>query len=188
MALLRTLHLILGWRPVLLVPLCLRYSATDCAGLLRLVGGGAEQSADAGCAGVVCGDAIQLERTGNRRYVVTSTLAYLCGLSFFEKSAVIPFVAFGMVVALNYVSERIGTADSVAPGVGALDDNAANDRGLDSALSDSGRPAALELGPTMTWDLLRRSVTHGIVPGLVEWRVWQRWAPACRGRCRRLRR
>ena len=31
----------------------------------------------------------------------------------------------------------------------------------------------------MTWDLLRRSVTHGIVPGLVggPW-DWQRWAPA----------
>jgi len=33
--------------------------------------------------------------------------------------------------------------------------------------------------PSMTWDLLRRSVTHGIVPGLIggPW-VWQRWAPA----------
>ena len=32
---------------------------------------------------------------------------------------------------------------------------------------------------TMTWDLLRRSVTHGIVPGVVggPWR-WERWAPA----------
>ena len=31
----------------------------------------------------------------------------------------------------------------------------------------------------MTWDLLRRSVTHGIVPGLAggPWE-WQRWAPA----------
>ena len=31
----------------------------------------------------------------------------------------------------------------------------------------------------MTWDLLRRSVTHGIVPGLAggPW-DWQRWAPA----------
>ncbi len=31
----------------------------------------------------------------------------------------------------------------------------------------------------MTWDLLRRSFTHGIVPGLVggPWE-WQRWAPA----------
>ena len=32
---------------------------------------------------------------------------------------------------------------------------------------------------SMTWDLLARSVTHGIVPGLVggPW-DWQRWAPA----------
>src|SRR5947209_12344508 len=31
----------------------------------------------------------------------------------------------------------------------------------------------------MTWDLLRRSITHGIVPGLVggPWQ-WGRWAPA----------
>jgi hypothetical protein len=33
--------------------------------------------------------------------------------------------------------------------------------------------------PAMTWDLLRRSVTHGIVPGLIggPW-TWERWAPA----------
>jgi hypothetical protein len=31
----------------------------------------------------------------------------------------------------------------------------------------------------MTWDLLQRSVTHGIVPGLAggPW-AWARWAPA----------
>ncbi len=33
----------------------------------------------------VCGDAVLLQRTGNRRYAVTGLVVYLGGLLFFEK-------------------------------------------------------------------------------------------------------
>ena len=104
LALLRTLHLILGWRPVLLVPLCFALFTPLTVPAFAWWAAALNSLPMLAALAWVCGDAIQLERTGNRRYVVTGTLAYLCGLSFFEKSAVIPFVAFGMVVALNYVS------------------------------------------------------------------------------------
>jgi len=180
LALLRTLHVILGWRPVLLVPLCFALFTP------LTVPGFAWWAAALNCLPMlaalawVCGDAILLVRTGNRRYAVTGTLAYLGGLSFFEKSAVIPFVAFGMVVALRYVSGEDSTPRTVWR------------RGLQlwtALLLLTAAWIALYLivvdqqrwswDPTMTWNLLRRSVTHGIIPGLVggPW-SWQRWAPA----------
>ena len=180
LALLRTLHLILGWRPVLLVPLCFALFTPLTVPAFAWWAAALNSLPMLAALAWVCGDAIQLERTGNRRYVVTGTLAYLCGLSFFEKSAVIPFVAFGMVVALNYVSgEESALRTAWRRGLGLWT----------TMLLTTAAWIALYLivvdqqrwswDPTMTWDLLRRSVTHGIVPGLVggPW-VWQRWAPA----------
>ena len=128
----------------------------------------------------VCGDAILLVRTGRRRYAVTATLAYLGGLLFFEKSAVIPFAAFSVAVLLFHVQghgsalrtvwhrgRRLWTAMLILTGAWIV---------LYVTVVDQQR---WNWDPSMTWDLLRRSVTHGIVPGLVggPW-VWHRWVPA----------
>lgn len=180
LALLRVLHIILGWRPVLLVPLC--FALFTPLGIPAFAWWAAALNSLPMLTAMawVCGDAILLVRSGNRRYAITGMLAYLGGLLFFEKAAVIPVVAFAVAALLYYV------------------------RGESSALRTvwmRGRrlwvPALLltacwgalyvlvvdqrrwSWDPSMTWDLLRRSVTHGIVPGLVggPW-VWQRWAPA----------
>ena len=180
LALLRTLHVILGWRPVLLVPLI--FALFTPLG----VPGFAWWAAALNCLPMLaalawtCGDAIMLVRTGQQRYAVTGTLAYLVGLLFFEKSAVIPFVAFGMAVLLCHVHGDAGALRTVWH------------RGLRlwaAMLALTAVWVALYVvvvdqrrwswDLAMTWDLLWRSVTHGIVPGLVggPW-VWQRWAPA----------
>ena len=52
----------------------------------------------------VCANAILLVRTGNQRYAVTGILVFLGGLLFFEKAAVIPFVAFTVTALLAYVT------------------------------------------------------------------------------------
>ena len=180
LALLRTLHVILGWRPVLLLPLI--FALFTPLG----VPGFAWWAAALNCLPMLaalawaCGDAIMLVRTDKQRYAITGTLAYLGGLLFFEKSAVIPFVAFGLTVLLCHVHGEAGalrrvwhrgwrlwaamlalTAIWVALYVAVVDQ----------------RRWSWDLG--MTGDLLWRSVTHGIVPGLVggPW-LWQRWAPA----------
>jgi hypothetical protein len=127
----------------------------------------------------VCADAVLLVRTGNQRYAVTGLLVYLGGLLFFEKAAVIPFVAFTVAALYAHVTTS-GTVVEVLRRGGRLWVSAMT---LTAAwivvylvVVDQKR---WSFDVAMTWDLLSRSVTHGIVPGLVggPW-DWQRWAPA----------
>ncbi|MCJ0906946.1 hypothetical protein [Rhodococcus sp. ARC_M6] len=98
LALLRTLRLVLGWRPALLIPLVLYlfipltlpafawWSAALNAIPLQIA------------LAWVCGDAIQLVRTGRRRYAVSGTAVFVVSLLFFEKSVLVPFVALAFVI------------------------------------------------------------------------------------------
>jgi hypothetical protein len=127
----------------------------------------------------VCADAILLVRTGNQRYALSGASVYLGGLLFFEKSAIIPFAAFAVVALYGYVTgsadlrqawrrgARLWTATLALTAVWV---------GVYLLVVDQQR---WSFDLSMTWDLLRRSFTHGIVPGLVggPW-DWQRWAPA----------
>lgn len=180
LSLLRTLHIILGWRPVLLIPLC--FALFVPLGLPAFAWWAAALNALPMVAAMawVCGDAILLARTGNPRHAVTAVLVYFLGLLFFEKAAVIPFVAFTVVALLCHVrGDRNAVAKSWCRGkrlwIPSL--------GLTAVwiavylvVVDQKR---WSWDLSMTWDLLSRSFTHGIVPGLAggPWE-WQRWAPA----------
>lgn len=180
LALLRTLHLIVGWRPVLLLPLTFAlFTPMGVPGYAWWAAGLNSLPMLAALAWV-CGDAILLHRTGNRRHAVTGTCVFVGGLLFFEKAAVIPFVAFAVVALLGYVAgERDWLRSAWRRGTSlwlpALAVTAAW-IGLYIVVVDQQRWST-DLG--MTWDLLRRSFTHGIIPGLAggPWE-WQRWAPA----------
>ena len=180
LALLRVLHIVLGWRPVLLLPL--GFALFTPLGVPAFAWWAAALNSLPMLAALAwaCGDAILLLRTGNRRYAVTAVLAYLGGLLFFEKAAVIPMVAFAIGTALYHVQGEPSAIRMVWR------------RGRSLWLPALGITAAWialyvmvvdqrrwSWDLPMTWDLLRRSVTHGIVPGLVggPW-DWQRWAPA----------
>ncbi len=180
LALLRVLYVILGWRPVLLVPLTFALFAP--LGVPGFAWWAAALNSLPMLAALawVCADAIMLVRTGNQRYALTGVLVYLGGLLFFEKSAVIPFVAFAIAALLCHVRRerspvrtvwrgglRLWTASLAMTGAWiALYLTVVNQRRWSSDLA-------------MTWDLLRRSITHGIVPGLAggPWE-WGRWDPA----------
>lgn len=180
LALLRTLHVILGWRPVLLLPLTFAlFTPLGVPGYAWWAAGLNSLPMLAALAWV-CGDAILLVRTGKQRYAVSGALVFLGGLLFFEKAAVIPFVAFTVTALLAYVQAHPHPVATVWR------------RGLrlwGATLALTAAWIAVYLTVvdqqrwssdlTMTWDLLRRSFTHGIVPGLAggPW-VWQRWAPA----------
>ncbi|MBV9090135.1 MAG: hypothetical protein JO044_09580 [Mycobacteriaceae bacterium] len=180
LALLRALYVILGWRPLLLIPLT--FALFTPLGVPGYAWWAAALNSLPMLAAMawVCADAIQLIRTGNRRYMMTGLLVYLGGLLFFEKAAVIPFLAFAVAALLAHVNGD-GSALRTAWERG---------RGLwitslvltvawvavylvvvDQKRWSSDLP--------MTWDLLLRSVTRGIVPALAggPW-SWQRWAPA----------
>ncbi|WP_125078740.1 hypothetical protein [Mycobacterium sp. P7213] len=181
-ALLRVLWVILGWRPVLLIPLT--SALWTPLGLPAFAWWAAALNYLPLSAALswVCADAILLARTGNRRYACTATLAYLGGLVFFEKSAVIPFVAFAVTALLGYVSGK-PLAGAI---VGAW---RAGSRMWTAMLAVTAGWIGVYLVVVnqkrwsfdldMTRDLLLRSITHGIVPSLAggPW-TWARWAPA----------
>lgn len=177
-ALLRALHAILGWRPVLLIPLTFALFTPLTVPGFAWWAAGLNSLPMLAALAWVCADAILLVRTGNRRYAVTGVLVYLGALLFFEKSAVIPFVAFAMAALLAWVTNA-SVKDVWRRGTrlwAALLAVTAAWIGVYLVVVDQQR-WSLDLG--MTWDLLWRSVTHGIVPGLAggPWE-WQRWAPA----------
>src|ERR1700759_4966081 len=113
LALLRALHVILGWRPVLLVPLT--FALFTPLGVPGFAWWAAALNSLPMLAAMawVCADAILLVRTGNQRYAATGVLAYLGGLVFFEKSAVIPFVAFAIAALLCHVQSDRATLSAV---------------------------------------------------------------------------
>lgn len=180
LALLRTLHVILGWRPVLLLPLIFALFTPLAVPGFAWWAAGLNSLPMLAALAWVCGDAILLVRTGRARYAVTGTLVFFGGLLFFEKAAVIPFVAFAVTALLAYVTgERSAPAGVWRRGLRLWAPTLA----LVGAwivvyllVVDSRR---WSFDWAMTWDLVRRSVTHGIVPGLAggPW-DWQRWAPA----------
>ena len=179
LALLRALHVILGWRPVLLVPLTFALFTPLAVPGFAWWAAALNSLPMLAAMAWVCADAILLVRTGNPRYVLTGALAYLGGLLFFEKSAIIPVVAFTVAALYCHVTGSGSVRTVWRRGAHlwtlCLTLTAAW-VGLYLAVVDQQR---WSFDLSMTWDLLWRSFTHGIVPGLVggPWN-WQRWAPA----------
>jgi hypothetical protein len=180
LALLRALYVILGWRPALLVPLT--FALFTPLGVPAFAWWAAALNSLPMLAALawVCADAILLVRTGNQRYAVAGALAYLGGLLFFEKAAVIPFVAFAVTAALCHVrGDRAPLAKAWRDGVRLWTPSLALTAGWIAVYLAVVNQRRWSSDLAMTWDLLRRSITHGIVPGLVggPWQ-WGRWAPA----------
>jgi hypothetical protein len=180
LSVLRVLHVILGWRRVLLIPLT--FALFTPLGLPAFAWWAAALNALPMIAAMawVCADAILLVRTGNQRYAVTGTAAFFVGLLFFEKAAVIPFVAFAIATLLTYVlGDRSAVKTVWRAGLRLWTASAVVTAGwiaLYLVVVDQRR---WTLDLPMTGDLLIRSITHGIVPGLIggPWH-WERWAPS----------
>ncbi|OCB13219.1 hypothetical protein A5717_15035 [Mycolicibacterium porcinum] len=179
LALLRALWVILGWRPVLLIPLTFAlFTPLALPGFAWWAAGLNTLPMQAALAWVV-GEAVLYVRTGASRHAVAGVLVFLGGLLFFEKAAVIPFVAFAVVALLGYVTGTFSVREVWQRGlrlwVGCLALTVAW-IGVYLVVVDQKR---WSFDLAMTWDLLSRSFTHGIVPGIVggPW-SWQRWAPA----------
>jgi hypothetical protein len=180
LALLRALHVILGWRPVLLIPLT--FALFTPLGVPGFAWWAAALNSLPMLAALawVCADAIMLVRTRNQRYAVTGVLVYLGGLLFFEKSAVIPFVAFAVAALLCHVqADRAGLVTVWRAGLRLWAVSLALTAAWIAVYVVVVNQQRWSSDLSMTWDLLRRSVTHGIVPGLAggPW-AWARWAPA----------
>lgn len=178
LALLRVLHVILGWRPVLLLPLTFALFTPLAVPGFAWWAAALNSLPMLAALAWVSADAVLLVRTGRARYAVSGVLVLFGGLLFFEKAAVIPFVAFAVTALLAHVrgepvaavwrrGQRLWIASLALVAAWIA---------LYVLVVDQQRWST---DLAMTWDLLARSITHGIVPGLVggPWE-WQRWAPA----------
>lgn len=180
LALLRALHAILGWRPVLLIPLT--FGLFTPLGVPGFAWWAAALNSLPMLAALawVTADAVLLVRTGNRRYAVTGVLVYLGGLLFFEKAAVIPFVAFAITALLHHVRvDRAALTTVWRAGIRLWAPALALTAGWIAVYLVVVNQQRWSTDLAMTVDLLWRSITHGIVPGLAggPW-AWDRWAPA----------
>jgi hypothetical protein len=179
LALLRALYVIVGWRPVLLLPLT--FALFTPLGVPGFAWWAAALNSLPMLASLawVCADAIMLVRTGNRRYALTGVLVFVGGLLFFEKAGVIPFVAFTVAALLGYVTGSGSVVDVWRRGVRLWVPSLVVTAAWVVVYLIVVDQKRWSFDVAMTWDLLSRSVTHGIVPGLVggPW-DWQRWAPA----------
>src|SRR3954451_11170947 len=161
LALLRALHVVLGWRPVLLLPLTFALFTPLSVPAFAWWAAALNSLPMLAALAWVCADAVLLVRTGNQRYAVTGVVVYFGGLLFFEKAAVIPFVAFTIAALHAHVTS--GTVGAVWRRGGRL---------WASALVVTAAWIAVYLivvdqqrwsfDVAMTSDLLSRSVTHGI--------------------------
>ena len=146
LALLRALYVILGWRPVLLLPLTFALFTPLGGARVRLVGGGTELAADAGRAGL---GVRRRDPAGAHR---KSALRDHRDAGLFRRPAVLREVGRHPVRRLHRhcpAGPRHGRGpraeDRVAPRIPALDRIAGADRRLDRRIPHRRRPEALEL-------------------------------------------
>ena len=98
---LRLLRVLLGDRPVLLVPLLLYlFSPLTLPAFAWWAAALNALPLQAGLAWVAA-DAVVLARTGKKRYAVTGTIAFALSLAFFAKAVLIPWFALVVVVLLG---------------------------------------------------------------------------------------
>ncbi|MFI6171837.1 hypothetical protein ACIBCN_34010 [Nocardia sp. NPDC051052] len=128
----------------------------------------------------VIGDALLLVRTGRQRHVLSGMVVLAMALLFFEKSVIIPFVAFAVAVLAHYVDGREGAVRVVArrgmrlwvgSGLVLL-------CWLAAYLAVAGFSGVHNNLQGMR-DWLPNATSLGVVPALVggPWR-WERWLPA----------
>lgn len=181
LAVLRVLWLLLGQRWALLVPWALYLFAP--LTLTSFLWWAAALNALPLQAALAwfCGDALLLHRTGRRRYAISGLVVLVLALSFFEKSVVVPFVAFALVLLVLHVDgdgENLAArARSVLRRCRVLWVGSLVVLLVWVALYTStvGNRVQAPKGSTSTLELLRAGVVDGLLPTLVggPW-AWQR--------------
>lgn len=135
----------------------------------------------------VIGDALLLVRSGRRRYAVSGTVVLVIALLFFEKSVIIPFVAFAVAVLAHYVDGRPHHVDGRHSAIRVVARRGARlwvGSGLVLLCWLAGYLTVVGVSgvhnnPLGMRDWLPNATSLGMVPALVggPWR-WERWLPA----------
>ncbi|MGW0045496.1 hypothetical protein [Rhodococcus sp. NPDC003348] len=103
LAVLRVLWLLLGPRPAVLAVLALYLFAPLTVPSFAWWAAGLNSLPMQAALAWVAGDALLLARTGRRRYALSGTVVTAVALAFFEKSVLVPLVAFAVVALVSRV-------------------------------------------------------------------------------------
>lgn len=185
LAVLRLLRLLLGNRPVLLLPLVVYlFSPLGLPALDNWTTAVSAVSFQAALAWV-CGDAIALARTGRRRHAVSGTLVLAIGLLFGTRAVVIPVVAFAVVaVALRQSGEGSPVVAAARRGLwlwaGLVAVSSVIAWRFGAAVRPPTVPADRSGSLSTALDAVGRSVVDGIMPALIGgplyWSDFGTWA------------
>ncbi|MBF6353428.1 hypothetical protein IU449_02510 [Nocardia higoensis] len=180
LAVLRVVRLVVGTRPVLLPPLAFYlFSPLTLPSFAWWAAGLNSLPLQIGLAWVA-GDAIALCRTGRLRFAVSGAMVAVVSLAFFEKSVLVPLVAF-VTVALMYRVDGVPRAVRTTLVRGRalwipLAVVVASWAAVYLRFTDP-RPA----GPTAAEaaELVHHATSLGLVPTLLggPW-TWERWPPS----------
>ncbi|MEU7764299.1 hypothetical protein AB0B25_04155 [Nocardia sp. NPDC049190] len=126
------------------------------------------------------GDAVLLVQSGRRRYAVSGIVVLAVALLFFEKSVIVPFVAFAVAVLTRYVDGRGSAIREVARRAAPLwaGSGLVLVCWLVGYLAVIGDPA-MHTGAHEVRELLPTAATRGVLPTLLggPW-IWERWLPS----------
>src|SRR5574340_807 len=180
LAVLRLLRLILGLRATLLVPLLFYlFSPLTLPAFAWWAAGLNALPLQIGLAWVA-GDAIWLCRTGRPRFAVTGVLVFIAALSFFEKSVLVPPVAFAVVALLYRVDGQRKPLRTAAHRGAPLWVPSLAVTGVWAGVYLTTVRSRLTVpdGGTIL-GLLHHGTSLGLVPTLVggPW-AWDRWPPS----------
>ncbi|GAB2662443.1 hypothetical protein GCM10027068_47910 [Prescottella soli] len=180
LAVLRVLRLLLGTRPVVLLPLTFYlFSPLTLPSFAWWAAGLNSLPMQIGLAWVA-GDAIRLCRTGRIRFAVSGTVVAALSLAFFEKSVLVPFVAFA-VVALMYRVDGIERPlrSALVRGRALWIPLAVVVAGWAVGYMHYTHSRLVVPSATQTVGLVHHGTSLGLVPTLLggPW-AWDRWPPS----------
>lgn len=180
LAVLRLLRLILGRRPVALMPLAFYlFSPLTLPAFAWWAAGLNALPLQIGLAWVA-GDAIRLCRTGRARYAISGVLVFAVSLQFFEKAVLVPLVAFAVVTLIYRIDGRprpIRTAASRGAMLWAPALLLAAVWSLIYRLTVTTEFAPYDGAAAI--EMVRHATSKGLLPTLFggPW-TWDRWPPS----------
>lgn len=180
LAVLRLLIVLLGRRPTLLIPFALYlFSPLTLPAFAWWAAGLNALPMQIGLAWVAA-DAVLLCRTGRRRYAWSSLAVFVASLLFFEKSVLVPVVAFAVVALMYRVDgHRKPLRTALVRGRRLWAWSAVVIAGWAAVYVLVVTPRPGQRNPEMTLELMRHSKYRGLFPTLLggPWQ-WDRWPPS----------
>ncbi len=180
LAVLRMLRVIVGPRPTLLIPLALYlFSPLTLPSFAWWANGLNQLPLQAGMA-IVTAEAVLLYRTGRTRHAAVGLAAFVAALAFFEKSVVLPFVAFAAVALIARTRGVDAPIRSVARRCARLwIPVAAVLAGWAALYLTQVRSPLRTDGLGSAFELLHHGTSLGLIPALFggPWQ-WDRWPPS----------